>query len=134
MNGGYIDWRALFLSADGRISRGAWWIGAGVLLTISALYEGLAGPTTRLATFWFAYPALLFGAACVTWKRLHDRGRSGWWSVLVLIAFMAVWPLAHPVAAVFALPVLVWAGVELGLLPGEQGANRFGPNPRAQPV
>jgi uncharacterized membrane protein YhaH (DUF805 family) len=25
--------------------------------------------------------------------------------------------------------VLIWAGVELGAMPGEMGANRYGPNP-----
>ena len=134
MNGGYIDWRALFISTDGRISRGPWWIAVGVLLAVSALYEGLSGATTRLASFWFVYPALLFAAGCVCWKRLHDRGRTGWWAVMVLVAFLAVWPISHPVAAAFALPILVWAVVELGAMPGEQGANRFGSSPRAQPA
>ena len=37
-------------------------------------------------TGWFVYPPVLFVAACVTSKRLHDRGRSGWWAGLVLLA------------------------------------------------
>jgi hypothetical protein len=28
--------------------------------------------------------------------------------------------------------VLIWAGVELGAMPGEAGANRYGPNPLVQ--
>ncbi|HWA64232.1 MAG TPA: DUF805 domain-containing protein [Caulobacteraceae bacterium] len=133
MNGGYIDWRGLFLSGDGRIPRTAWWLGVVLLMLVSGLYEGVAGPTVRLATFWFVYPALLWFAACVHWKRLHDRGRSGWWALLILAAFVAVWPITRPVAALLAAPVLVWTVVELGVMPGEQGANRFGRSPR-EPV
>ncbi len=60
-----------------------------------------------------------------------DRGRSGWWAALVLLAFAAVWPEPRGSGAVLALPVLVWAVVELAVLSGEQGANRFGPSPLA---
>ena len=129
MNGGYNDWRALFWSASGRVSRGPWWIAVGLLAAISSVYEGLSVPAFRLATFWFVYPALLYCAVCVNAKRLHDRGRSGWWAALTLLALAAVWPTVHPAAAVVAAPVLVWTLVELGLLAGEQGANRFGPSP-----
>jgi uncharacterized membrane protein YhaH (DUF805 family) len=62
-------------------------------------------------------------------KRLHDRGRSGWWSALIVFAVVAVWPRPDNFFDfIFAL-VLVWAGVELGAMPGEAGTNRYGPNP-----
>lgn len=131
MNSGYNDWRTLFWSASGRVSRGPWWVAVGVLASASALYEGLAGAPLRLATFWFVYPALIYSAVCVNAKRLHDRGRSGWWAAMVLLAFAAVWPQARPVAAVVAMPILLWTLVELGVMAGEQGANRFGPSPAA---
>lgn len=131
MNGGLIDWRALLVSPAGRISRTPAWIGVGALFLISALYEAAAGTSLRLLTFWIVYPLLLASAACVLSKRLHDRGRSGWWAALILFALLLVWPSPHGAAAVLALPVLVWAVVELGVLSGEQGANRFGPNPAA---
>jgi uncharacterized membrane protein YhaH (DUF805 family) len=132
MNSGYTDWRALFLAADGRISRGPWWLADGLLLALSAVYETVAGPAVKLASFWLVYPALLFFATCVCSKRLHDRGRSGWWAALVLGGFLAVWPMPRAASAIVAAPVLVWTLVELGLMPGEQGANRFGPSPGAQ--
>jgi len=131
MNGGVIDWRELFWSAAGRIPRGAFLIGVGILFLISALYEALASPVIKVITFWFMYPALLWSAACVVSKRLHDRGRSGWWAALVLLAFALVWPNTHGVWTVLAVPVLIWSVVELAVLSGEQGANRFGPSPHA---
>jgi uncharacterized membrane protein YhaH (DUF805 family) len=128
MNGGLIDWRELFLSPHGRTARAPFWIGAAALFIVSAIYEAVAGPTLRLLTFWLVYPALLASGACVLSKRLHDRGRSGWWAALVLLAFVMIWPNPRAATAVVALPVMIWAVVELAVLAGEQGANRFGPS------
>ncbi|HQR90868.1 MAG TPA: DUF805 domain-containing protein, partial [Caulobacter sp.] len=75
------------------------------------------------------YPALLFSGACILSKRLHDRGRSGWFAALILVAIVAVWPQPeHFLDFVFSI-VILWAVVELGVMGSEQGANRYGPNP-----
>jgi uncharacterized membrane protein YhaH (DUF805 family) len=131
MSGGPIDWRELFAASAGRTARAPAWIAIAVLLGVSALYETAAVSTVKFLTFWFVDPLLLASGACVIAKRLHDRGRSGWWAALVLFAFVLVWPSPHGARAVIALPVLIWAVVELGLLPGEPGVNRFGPSPLA---
>ncbi|MGI8839683.1 MAG: DUF805 domain-containing protein [Caulobacteraceae bacterium] len=131
MNGGLIDWRELFASPKGRAARAPFWIAAIALFIVSAIYEAVAGSTLRLLTFWFVYPVLLASAACVISKRLHDRGRSGWWAALTLLALVMIWPNPRGATAVLALPVIVWAVVELVVLPGEQGANRFGLSPLA---
>ena len=45
------------------------------------------------------------------------------------MAFIAVWPQPeHFLDFMFCL-VIAWAVVELGVMGGEQGANRYGPNP-----
>jgi len=126
-----IDWRILFASPAGRAARAPTWIAVAALFIVSVVYEAVAGPTFKLLTFWFVYPGLLASSACVLSKRLHDRGRSGWWAALVLLALALVWPEFRGGWAVLATPVMIWAVVELGLLPGEQGANRFGPSPLA---
>ncbi|MGI9170678.1 MAG: DUF805 domain-containing protein [Caulobacteraceae bacterium] len=131
MNGGLIDWRELFTSPKGRTARAPFWIGAIAIFLLSAIYEAVAGGTLWLLTFWFVYPALLASGACVLSKRLHDRGRSGWWAALVLLALVMIWPTPRGASAVLALPAIVWAVVELVVLAGEQGANRFGPSPLA---
>ncbi|HEY0649824.1 DUF805 domain-containing protein [Phenylobacterium sp.] len=121
----------LFLSAQGRAPRLPSLIAAAVLLGLAALYEALVGATLHWITGWFVYPALFYAGACALSKRLHDRGRSGWWATPTLVSVVAVWP--HPAGFldfVFFL-VLVWAFVELALMPGEQGANRYGVNPLA---
>lgn len=124
-----LDWMELFFSSAGRIARGPFLIAMAVLFVILAVYEAVTGPTLRLLTGWLVYSALVFSAACVLSKRLHDRGRTGWLAAIVIVALIAVWPApAGFFDFLFAL-VIIWAIVELGVLPGEQGANRYGPNP-----
>ncbi len=123
------EWAELFLSSNGRLARTPFLVAAAVLLGVAVLYEAIAGYTLHWLTGWVVYPALLFSGACVLSKRLHDRGRSGWWALLILVAFIAVWPQPeHFLDFMFCL-VIAWAVVELGVMGGEQGANRYGPNP-----
>jgi uncharacterized membrane protein YhaH (DUF805 family) len=131
---GQIDWSELFFSADGRCPRAPAWLAAAILLGFAALYEALVGPTLHWLTGWFIYPPLFYCGACVLSKRLHDRGRSGWWAALILFSIVAVWP--HPASFLdfLFMAVLLWAVVELGVMGGEQGANRYGPNPLTAPL
>lgn len=123
------EWAELFLSSNGRLARTPFLIAAAILLGVAVLYEAIAGYTLHWLTGWVVYPALLFSGACVLSKRLHDRGRSGWWALLILVAVIAVWPQPeHFLDFMFCL-VIAWAVVELGVMGGEQGANRYGPNP-----
>ena len=48
-------------------------------------------------------------------RRCHDRDKSGYWSILGLV----------PIAGA------IWQFIELGLLPGTDGENRYGPPPGA---
>ncbi len=122
------DWGALFLTASGRLGRTPFLIGAAILLFLGGVYETL-GATIHWLTGWFVYPPLFYGATCVLSKRLHDRGKSGWWAAAILFALVAVWqPPMNPADVLLSL-VLVWAVVELGVLGGEQGTNRYGANP-----
>jgi len=130
---GDIDWRELFLSAEGRIARAPFLIASAILIAVAAIYEVAFGSAVHWVTGWVVYPPLAFCGVCVLSKRLHDRGRSGWWAALVLLSLIAVWP--HTPGFfdfIFAL-VLIWAAVELALMKGEQGANRFGASPVRRP-
>ena len=129
---GRIGWTDLFWSATGRLARTPFLIACAVLIAIAALYEAWVGPTLHWLTGWLVYPALLYAGACVLSKRLHDRGRSGWWAALVLFALVAVWPTPHGFGAALFTLVLIWAAIELGVMQGEDGANRFGPSPLAE--
>lgn len=121
----------LLFSAQGRAPRLPSLVVAAILLVSAALYEASVNSALHWWTGWFVYPALFYVGACVLSKRLHDRGRSGWWAAAVLVSIVAVWP--HPAGFLdfVFFAVLVWAAVELAILPGEQGANRYGVNPMA---
>jgi uncharacterized membrane protein YhaH (DUF805 family) len=53
------------------------------------------------------WPTLALGV-----KRCHDRGRSGWFLLLMLVPLVQLWPI-----------------IELAFLRGTAGENRFGPDP-----
>jgi uncharacterized membrane protein YhaH (DUF805 family) len=129
---GQTGWIDLFLSAQGRTPRLPSVVAAFVLLALAVLYEAVADLFwVHVLTGVVVYPALFYMGACVLSKRLHDRGRTGWWAAPILVSTEAVWP--HPVGF-FDFPfflVVVWAFVELALMPGEMGANRYGANPAA---
>ena len=132
--GGQIGWTDLFWSAQGRLGRTPFLIGAAVLIAIAAVYDAGMPSTLHWLTGWFVYPALIYSGACVLSKRLHDRGRSGWWAALVLFALIAVWPKPHGLSSFIFSLVLIWAAIELGIMQSEAGANRYGPSPLAGPA
>lgn len=68
------------------------------------------GVVTLLSLWWFF---------AISIKRMHDRGRSGWW---VLLMFLLM----------FVIVGSIWWLVDLGILEGEEGENRWGPNPVPQ--
>jgi uncharacterized membrane protein YhaH (DUF805 family) len=130
-----VDLSELFFSSSGRAGRLSSSIALAVLLGALALYQAAVDGALRPLTAWLVYAVLFFSAACVLSKRLHDRGRSGWWTALVLGAFLMIWPRIENPLDIVAILVLLWAFVEVVLLPSEPGANRYGPNPlRAVPV
>ncbi|MFI4935011.1 MAG: DUF805 domain-containing protein [Caulobacterales bacterium] len=128
---GQIGWTDLLFSASGRLGRTPFVIGSLALIGVAAVYESAAAPTLHWLTGWLIYPALLYVGTCLLSKRLHDRGRSGWWAALVLFSLVAVWPRPHSFGSFAFSLVLIWAAVELGVMQSEAGANRFGPSPLA---
>jgi uncharacterized membrane protein YhaH (DUF805 family) len=132
---GRIDWSELFFSAGGRSPRTPFLIAVVALFLLLTLYQSLVydnGPMHWL-TGVPVYGALLFMSCCVLSKRFHDRGRSGWWAAPVLLAFALVWPRPDSFWDFISVVFLIWAVVELCLMPGEQGFNRHGPNPLRGP-
>jgi len=57
--------------------------------------------------------AWLYAAALV--KRAHDRGKSGWWALLVLVPYIGQ----------------IWWIIDLVLMEGQKGPNNYGADPRA---
>jgi uncharacterized membrane protein YhaH (DUF805 family) len=98
----------------------------------AALFPHLA---TILMTMVFAW---FFVAASI--KRLHDRNRRGWWIIPFVLATGIYsqfgdrlgdsWPMGLVGLAVLAGSI--WGGVEMYVMKGTRGANRFGPDPLAR--
>ena len=101
-------------------------VAGGVLLLLLFLYESAVKGPLHFLTGWLVYPVMFFMGACVLSKRLHDRGRSGWWAAIILLAIVMVWPSPQGFFDFLAGLVLLWAIVDLCIMPGERGDNRYG--------
>jgi uncharacterized membrane protein YhaH (DUF805 family) len=151
-----MDWKTLFLDANGRIGQKDFWIGWLILL-VGGFVLGLI-PIINI----FAAIANIYFSVCLYAKRLHDMGKTAW---LMLIPFGAsivgmVIVFAAGGAAIFAGSMggdaaaaagaaggMIIAGLVLllifvvsigfllwiGLSKGDPMDNRFGP-PRTQPL
>ena len=120
-----MDWKFLLTSFDGRINRAKFWAGIGVLFAVGIVAEfidmvlslHLGHSSMGLVTSFAALAAIYFWLALYT-KRWHDRDKSGWWTLIVLV------------------PVIgsLWALIELGILEGTRGSNQYAdPFDRSQP-
>ncbi len=108
-------WRIL-LDPRGRIARRTFWLwGVLALIGAGALMHGLLGiaRVRREVAEHVINLLLLWPAIATSAKRWHDRDKSAWWVLMVLV------------------PVLgwLWALVENGFLRGTQGVNRYGAEP-----
>lgn len=104
-------------SFDGRLGRQSYWL-RGLLFwsinIVAAVLFALAGdagsatiPLVLLASV--AYIACFFGSLATTVKRLHDRGRSGWFMLIALIPLVGIWLI-----------------IEVGFISGEPAENQYG--------
>jgi len=138
--------RALaLLSFRGRLSRVAFWRAYLLLMAVGSLtlivgYSAmiLAGPFA--AVLLLPMLPVVVGNAAIVVRRLHDRGKSGWWGVFYFVlpslagagAQTLTAPPAVYVAALIALGALgleVWGTIEVGFRRGVAGRNRYGPDP-----
>lgn len=118
---------ARFLSAEGRLGRRGFLVSALVLLAVAVVYDAVSAGPLQWITGWLVWPLLVWIGACLLARRLHDRGRNGWIAAVILAALVAVWPQPSGFLDFPFVIVLIWAAVELGVLNGEPGVNRYGP-------
>jgi len=106
-----------YVGFSGRARRTEYWMFALFNLIVFVALAILAA-VTRSFFFWVLYflyaVAVLVPGLAVTWRRMQDTGRSGWWILLGLIPFVG------------GIVLLVFM-----LLPGTAGPNEFGPDPRS---
>jgi uncharacterized membrane protein YhaH (DUF805 family) len=114
-----MDFKYLFTSFEGRIGRQSYWMGVIALMVvgfIAGLLDAILGTAgedgygiiTIIAALAVIYPAIALYA-----KRWHDRGKSGWWTLIGLVPIIGG----------------LWMLIELGFLKGTTGPNQYGADP-----
>ena len=108
--------------------------------------------------YWIAigvvYLVFIYLQLAVAVKRCHDRNKSGWWCLLFLPSILAAiyvnyslfrngilsvtelmgepaFLTAYVILAIAGFGAFVWWLIDLGVLKGTVGPNRFGPDPLA---
>jgi uncharacterized membrane protein YhaH (DUF805 family) len=124
---------AFVLSPSGRIGRGKWWLAQLVTICIIISFvvllslqlpgkaidgilvtESSPGIDPMFAAEFAVFAIfLIWMGFCITVKRYHDRGKSGWWYLLQFV------PIVGP----------IWAFIELGFCSGDDGDNDYGDGP-----
>jgi len=150
-----MDWRYIFLSFDGRISRRQFWFGFATLGLIELLILAYAASHAKIdlasgvAPQWFRTLSLAIDCAAawplaaVLAKRFQDRGyppRFAWYLVSALLIYSifdafallqrpaGFTPLGHLLSwPLMALSIVTL--IELGFRRGTQGPNDYGPDP-----
>ncbi len=111
MPGEKLTLMQIWFSFQGRLSRKPYWLFVSIPL----------GVVNRLDRFLISTPGLLWlgliVSLCALWpalaamtKRLHDRDKSAWWLLLLLVPVIG-W---------------LWLIIELAFFRGTNGENRFG--------
>ena len=122
-------------SIKGRIGRRDFWIWIAIwAVTMVTLFSLAGGGLVDLQTAAFMLVCLLWPTAAVTIKRLHDRGKSGLWALLMVLAWMLLagnWAMLPGVwqwAVGRFVPTLILVGmlIDLGAFIGTQDANKYG--------
>jgi uncharacterized membrane protein YhaH (DUF805 family) len=132
-------WITLFTSPAGRISRLQFWLHGVLPVVVCSVVFGwipILGMLVSLALTW--------ASICISFKRFHDLGYPGWWSLLIYIpillaSFLMVgsfimsglgfaWMLAEILWAV-GLLIFIAQMAFVYLHVGQPGPNEYGPDP-----
>lgn len=132
-----MDFKNLFFSMEGRINRGKFWLGILILFIAQWVVMLIVGALTgtgmmmamdpnappdpaaimaAMAPLFIVMLIFLWPALCIYAKRWHDRNKSGWWTLIILVPIVGS----------------IWMIIELGLLKGTEGPNKYGPDPLQQ--
>ena len=138
---GTVTFSELLLSPEGRITRGHWWYGAFMLngsIVLSWWLERVCFAATPVfhVLLPIVFILLAYPSYCLHSKRFQDRDRhyayAGAFVVLQLagIVLTVSGQRQFEMAGLLLLAgVGLWSVVELGLLKGTDGSNRFGHAP-----
>ncbi|PWC09690.1 hypothetical protein B4923_19025 [Brenneria roseae subsp. americana] len=128
-------------SFKGRIGRRDFWVWIVLWLVLMALLFTLSGQNwLDVQSTAFILVALLWPTAAIVVKRLHDRNKSGWWALLIIVAWVLAaghwfmlpaiwqWGIGRFIPTLISVMVIL----DCGVFSGTKGENRFGPE--AEPL
>jgi uncharacterized membrane protein YhaH (DUF805 family) len=143
----------LLATYRGRISRGKYWTAALIYIAIMIVLIALgfimvgnslletsgedaedivAGLVSKgigyVLIVIVVYIPLVISGVFVGIKRLHDRDKSGWW-LLVFYLLPVILSGHGAILSLVSFAVSIWGLVELGILRGTAGPNKYGPDP-----
>jgi uncharacterized membrane protein YhaH (DUF805 family) len=150
-----MDYAWFLFSFKGRLNRARYLVVQLTLLTFWLIFW-LKSPfpfsSQWEALNWVVAITMIWINAATTVRRLHDRNRSGWWAVPILILnrlaftyyglyFGLFFGVDISIAKELLLIMLAvamsllqtWVFIELFFLMGTEGPNRFGPDPTRNP-
>lgn len=135
-------WIQLFTSPSGRISRRQFWLHGVLPLVGASIVLGWIPIIGQILALGF-----LWGGICIAFKRFHDVGYPGWYSLIYLLPMVAAGVLVGLGLFITSIIDLAWLlaeilwgiGFLIGLAQfifvyvrvGQEGENRFGPDPLA---
>ena len=115
---------------SGRARRSEYWLFFLLMVIAEIVYFALLGAVggfspngpsgaamAVMGIFSLAFLGVIIPGLAVSFRRLHDTDRSAWWLLISLIP------------GIGGLVLLVFC-----LLPGTNGPNKFGPDPKASPT
>jgi uncharacterized membrane protein YhaH (DUF805 family) len=106
-----MDILYIFFSFRGRIGRREYWSAAFKFAVVFAV-AGMVIEYVAKEHVWiacFIMFSLFWPAFAIQTKRWHDRNKSGWWNLIILIPIVGY----------------IWASIELGFIKGTPGENRY---------
>jgi uncharacterized membrane protein YhaH (DUF805 family) len=102
---------------NGRAGRSEFWMFFLINLVIVVVLE-IIGALIKTQIIYYLYAlAVLIPYLAVSFRRLHDTGRSAWWLLIGLIPIVG------------AIVLIVFCA-----MPGQQGSNQYGPEPSSAPA
>ena len=141
----------LLIGFRGRIGRGRFWLGFGILLAVqvallftwAGMFRSTGATQFEIRMMWVALALLVWISAALIIKRLHDLDKAAWWYPLYGIAPVAAYSLGNTYSSnisnelslaqagfwLLSLGLWTWAIIELGCIRGSVGPNQYGPDP-----
>lgn len=136
----YAYWITLFTSPSGRISRRQFWLHGVLPIVVASIVLGWIPVIGQILSLLFMWASI-----CISFKRFHDLGYPGWYSLFYLVPTIAAmlvigvgilitsllgvaWLIAKilwAIALLVGLAQLIFVYVRVG----QEGPNEYGPDP-----